>query len=53
MKRLYDNNNKLKKLKKETEKTIEQFVENETDHCRNQIKRHQDTLKTYTSELKK
>lgn len=46
-KKLFDNYNKLKKQAKETKKTIEPFVDNETDKNKNIIKRHEDALKTY------
>lgn len=49
VKKLFDNYNHLKKAAKETKKTIEPFVENETDKNKNIIKRHEDTLKTYSA----
>lgn len=48
-KKLFDNYNQLKKAAKETKKTIEPFVENETDKNKNIIKRHEDALKTYSA----
>jgi hypothetical protein len=42
----------LKKAAKETKKTIEPFVENETDKNKNIIKRHEDSLKTYSAQMK-
>jgi len=52
VKKLFDNYNHLKKAAKETKKTIEPFVENETDKNKNIIKRHEDTLKTYSAQMK-
>lgn len=40
-------------MAKETKKTIEPFVENETDKNRNVIKRHDDAIKTYFADMKK
>jgi len=51
--KLFDSYNQLKKVAKETKKTIEPFVDNETDKNRNVIKRHEDSLKTYFADMKK
>lgn len=53
MKKLFDGYNHLKKVAKETKKTIEPFVENESDKNKNVIKRHEDALKTYFADMKK